>query len=208
MYKKIILVAAVILLAASCNKGGKSAGNDQSKDNQSAAQGQSSFKDLIAMGKPQKCSAWFTAKDVTSTGTIYLASQQMRGDFTAQVQGKTMQTHMIVKNQTVYTWVEGMGTTIGFQTSLHTSSSTSNTTQSRSVDVNQKVSYNCEAWTEDDSVFALPAGVTFTSTAAITPNGAAGKSESSATSSKSSQCSTCDNAGAGKAQCLAVLHCI
>src|SRR5690349_6298897 len=120
MKNKVLFAAvAILFLAAACNKGGnppKNSGDQKPEAAEQSAKGQSSFKDLMAMGKPLKCDATFTMKDTTSTGTIYVASGKMFGVFTAQVQGKTMQTHMIVVNQTVYTWIEGLGTTMAFKT--------------------------------------------------------------------------------------------
>src|SRR5690348_5372006 len=110
--KLLFLSVALLLLAAACNKGGNkgSAGQESNSNqtkNQTAKQGQGSFKELMASGQPQKCDSSFSSQGNTSTGTIYVAAGQMRGDFSTEVQGKTMQSHMIVKDQTVYNWVEG-----------------------------------------------------------------------------------------------------
>src|SRR6266404_1244169 len=193
MSKKILFVAAaVMLLAAGCGKQAAMKQDASTGDNGQAMKGESSFKDFLASGKSQKCDVSFKSADVSSSGTMYVASGKMRGDFTAQVSGKTVQSHMIVKDQTVYSWVEGLGVNAAFKTALNTSSS--NTSQSRSVDVNQKVSYTCQSWTEDDSMFALPAGVTLQSTAAMTPNGAAGNSSMQGSSDmKAQECTACNN---------------
>src|SRR6185369_6722066 len=131
MKNKILFAAmAILLLAAACNKGGNKTPDKpeaQKSDAEKSAKAHGSFKDLIAMGKPQKCDATFDTKGNASSGIIYTAGGKMRGDFSSQVDGKTMQMHMIVKDQTSYNWVEGMGTTMGFKTSLNTSNSAKNT---------------------------------------------------------------------------------
>lgn len=206
--KKLLFVAAAaLLLAAGC---GKQASNNppgaQTGNQQTMMKGEGSFKDFLAGGKSQKCEASFKSGDTTSSGTMYVASGKMRGDFSAQVQGKTMQSHMIVKDQTVYSWTEGLGLNAAFKTALNTSNT--NSSQSRSVDVNQKVSYACQSWTEDDSQFALPIGMTFSDTAAMMPGGAAGNPGSSQGSdAKNQQCLACNSAGSAKTQCLAALGC-
>ena len=204
MNKKVIVIAAAfVLLGAGC---AKKVEVKQQTTTEAGQQGESSFKDFLASGKSQKCEVSFKSADTTSSGTMYVASGKMRGDFSATVQEKSVQSHMIVKDQTVYSWVEGLGMSAGFKTSLNTSDA--NKAQSRSVDVNQKVSYTCQSWTEDDSMFTLPQGVNFNETSAITPNGAAGNSSGQASGSmKAQQCAACNNAGASKAQCLAALGC-
>ncbi len=215
MTKKIIILSlSILMLAAACKKGSKpvdnSENNSAKKGTEQNARGQGSFKDLMASGKPQKCETSYVSGNITSTGTTYVAGDKMRGDFSSEVEGKTTESHMIIRDQTVYTWIEVMGTTMAFKTSLNTSNAS--TTQTRSVDINQRVDYNCEDWTVDESMFVLPTGVTFQETSAITPNGAAGNSSgqgpgTSSPGSKAAACAACDNAGEGKAQCLVALQC-
>lgn len=211
MNKKMLVVAGMVLLAAGCSKAQPSAQTPTTQTTTQATastQGSASFKDMLAMGKSQKCDAQFTSGQTTSEGTIYLANGQMRGDFTAQDNGKTIQSHMIVKDQTVYSWMEGMGMNMAFKSALSANSQSSNNQQSSmSTDVNQKVNYNCQSWTEDDSMFALPTGITFSdSSSMMAPPAAA--SASIGASASASECAACNSVpAAAKAQCLAALKC-
>lgn len=216
MNKKLLLFAAgIILLAAAC---GKSANQVGSNDKNSApvsnnetvgAKGQGSFKDLIAMGRPLKCESNFTSEGNTSTGTMYVAGGKMRGDFSSQIAGKETQMHMLVKDQTSYTWIEGTGATMGFKMAITQNSPAQSGKTAKSVNVDQQVSYNCQSWAEDDNQFVVPSGVTFQDQSQMmqnlapktpTPNVGSGKNPAA--------CAACDSAPASaKAQCLAALGC-
>ena len=211
MQKKYLLTVAIALLAAACSKVPATQSTAPAAQNTPAqtVQGQGSFKDLLAMGKTLKCESGFTSQGNTSTGTMYVAGGKMRGDFSSQVEGKTMQMHMVVKDQTSYSWVEGLGQTMGFKSSITQSAPAQGSAPSKSVNIDQQVSYNCQPWSEDDSMFNLPSGVTFSDASqmaapahpiTITPPTGGGSQNSAA-------CAACNNAGSQKAQCLAALGC-
>jgi hypothetical protein len=151
-----------------------------------------SLKDLLSKGIAQSC----TFNSEGSTGTIYMSGGKVRGDFDATVEGQTMKSHMIVDNNTSYIWSDGSKTGIkmSFDPNATTSPATTDT-QSGSFDASTQMNYKCGAWIPDASLFALPAGVAFTSFNAPT-------------SGESSQCSYCDSlTGDSKSQCLTALKC-
>jgi hypothetical protein len=213
MKKNLFIAASILLLAASCGKTASpqpTAQPDNAKNEASAnTKGQGSFKDLIAMGKPLKCESSFTSEGNTSTGTMYVAGGKMRGDFNSQAQGKTMQTHMIVKDQTAYTWVEGLGASMAFKSSITQNNPTQNGTAPKSANVDQQVSYNCQSWGEDDSQFALPSGITFQDQSQMMQNLAPKiPAPDAQPGSNPAACAACNSAPASsKAQCLAALGC-
>lgn len=218
MNKRLLLVAVgIALLAAGCGKSSSPAAVDNqttpaASNNTATTQGQGSFKDLIGMGKPLKCDSSFTEQGNTSSGTMYLAGGKMRGDFSAQVQGKTMQSHMIVKDQTSYSWVEGLGTTMGFKMAINPSNTPQGQPASpsaKSVNMDQQVSYNCQPWTEDDSQFALPSGVNFQDESQMmAPKAPVTAAPPAPGGGNPAACAACNSAPASsKAQCLAALGC-
>lgn len=212
MNKRLLLFAAgIILLAAACGKSANQVGsNDKnsapvSNSETAGAKGQGSFKDLIAMGRPLKCESNFTSEGNTSTGTMYVAGGKMRGDFSSQIAGKETQMHMLVKDQTSYTWIEGAGATMGFKMAITQNNPAQSGKTAKSVNVDQQVSYNCQSWAEDDNQFVVPSGITFQDQSQmmqnLAPKSPAGSGQNSAA------CAACDQAGSGKAQCLAALGC-
>lgn len=173
-----------------------------------------SLKDLMMLGASQKCTVSFSNNNSQSQGTIYLSGGKMRGDFTAQVQGKAMVSHMINDGTTTYTWVDGMATGFKMQNQAAKASATPTGTmdnQHQSVDPNAKYNYNCSAWSADGSMFVQPSGINFSDMSSMMMNGSstgsAGASAGGSANSNASMCAACANAGTGKAQCLAALHC-
>jgi hypothetical protein len=118
-----------------------------------------SMKSLIASNTPQRCTFTDASSGANSSGTVYVASGQMRGDFTSTASGKTTQSHMVVMNETSYIWSDEMAN--GVKMSFADIQKPS-TQQNQSVDVNKEVDYSCGPWNRDTSMFSLPAGVTFT----------------------------------------------
>ena len=127
-----------------------------------AAAGPQSLKDLLGLGASRKC----TFSNAGSSGTIYVSSGKMRGDFISTVGGKNMTNHMMTQDKTSYVWVEGQ--TQGFKTTMDESMMQKPTTPAPQtpptqggVDINQKLNYQCESWSADSSMFSLPANVKF-----------------------------------------------
>jgi hypothetical protein len=211
MNKKLLLVsAAVLLLAASCSK--KTAQtNTPPAPQASTQQTDKSFRDFLAMGTPQKCDTSFTSGNTASQGTMYVANGKMRGDFNAQVSGQTVATHIIVSNSVTYTWLDNSST--GYKVAAN-SQATSTSNSTHAPDLNQKVTTSCQPWTEDDSVFNLPTGVTFSDVNSMNPgmmDSSTMHSTSSmqhSTSSNTAACGACNNLQEPqKSQCRAALYC-
>lgn len=125
-----------------------------------------SLKSLLAMNKSQKC----TFDVEASSGTSYISSGKMRGDFTAKTGGSTGTTHMIVDGQTSYVWMDGQ--TSGYKMDFSAMQSNSmkgdvNNTGQVNVDPNRDINYSCTNWSVDSSVFTLPANVKFTDMSAM-----------------------------------------
>ena len=121
-----------------------------------------SLKDLIALGVSQQCAFSQTVDNSSTSGTVFVGMGKMRGDFVSVASGQTVNAHMIADGQYTYTWIDGIA--MGFKMSLDQTAPASGTgaNQTGSPDLNQKLDYNCSAWTLDASKFTLPAGVTFT----------------------------------------------
>jgi hypothetical protein len=225
MKKIVIISAAVLLLAAGCSKSATVTSNTSATTqgaNQPASS-MTSLKALMASGSAQKCEVNFSNNNVSSQGTIYVAGGKMRGDFSAQNDGKTESTHMINDGTNVYTWVDGMSMAMKMSVSamqnMQAQASPSGTPapQQHSIDPNANYQYNCSPWSEDSSTFTPPTNINFTDDSQMmmnmnpaSANGAPasdGVSASASASMKAQECAACNNAGAAKAQCLASLHC-
>src|SRR5579863_2563832 len=117
----VIAVIVLLILAAGAYKlmhhmqaasqSGESA-NTQSQS-QPSAQKKSLF-DLFSMAGSQKCT--FSDSSNNSSGTVYISSGKMRGDFQSQNNGKAEVTHMINDGSYVYIWTDGQQS--GYKMSL------------------------------------------------------------------------------------------
>lgn len=215
MNKRVLFAAgAIALLAGAC--GAKTSVNTQTQTNTPAPQASPmSLKDLMAGGGAKTCTVTFAENNVSSQGTIHLAGGKMSGDFTATVNGKAQTSHMINDGTTVYTWVDGMASgfkmTVDVMKANKPSSTPQSSNQPKSIDQDAKYQYNCSSWTVDSSVFTPPSSVKFSDFSSmmlqIAPPTSAGAKASGGVSGSASACAACANAGAGKTQCLATLHC-
>ena len=91
----------------------------------------------------------------------------MRGDFTSVAAGKTILSHMIVKDNTSYMWSDAMPQ--GIKMSFDTVATQSDATPQSMVNPDAQVDYSCSAWDADTSMFVLPEGVTFQDMSAMMP---------------------------------------
>lgn len=153
---------------------------------------QKSLKDLIGLGSSQECSF----KDAAgNAGTVYVGSNKMRGNFTTAGAQGSISSHIIVDGQTTYMWLDGQNTGYKLAFDMNAPAAAEAEKQTgQNVDLDQKVDYNCKAWTVNSSVFALPSGITFTDFGSMMV--------------PSDKCAACDNVPASaQAQCKAALGC-
>lgn len=134
---------------------------NQAVGNQDSAPSRNSLKSLLT-GPNQKCTISGGTEGAQSDGTVYVASNRMRGDFSGSTESMgTVASHMIIKDDTVYTWMEGASE--GFKSSLASMENNQETEpqNSNSVDVNSEVTFDCSTWLVDASMFEAPASIEF-----------------------------------------------
>jgi hypothetical protein len=169
------------------------------------------LKNLIAMGGSNKCTFSSSTQNSQSDGVVYIANGQMRGDFTSVAAGKTIQSHMIVKDNTSYIWSDTAAQ--GFKMSFDAMATQNDANPQASVDPNAQVAYSCSSWGTDANMFVLPTNITFQDMSSLIPKGTSGANGTVQTGTSaqgvSAQCGACDAApdAATKAQCRAALHC-
>ncbi len=162
----------------------------------------SNLKDLLTKGLAQTCT--YSAEG--GSGKVYVAGGKVRGDFDTAAEGKTLKSHMIVKDNTSYIWTDDQKT--GFKmsfdpNSIDTSATADTSVTGQTANLNANYNYKCSTWLEDSSQFNLPSGVTFSSFEV--PSAPSGGSSGSAPSSSCSYCNALS--GDDKVQCLKALNC-
>lgn len=171
MKKKLplIIIGAVIIVGAILfflvfNKPAK---NTESVDNittESENSFSGSMKDLIGIGKSQKC----TYENSTGKGTLFVSpSGKVRGDFETYDEGKTSFGHIIADGDISYFWTDGetSGMKIVSETSPDSSENGSDFTSAQysGSGFDGDYSYKCSAWITDESKFTPPGDMKFQS---------------------------------------------
>src|SRR3989338_3918069 len=160
--------------------------------------GKMSMKSLLGRNISQECTFSSTENGSDTSGTVYVASGKMRGDFNSTINGKREVNHMIVTDNTSYVWGDSMAQ--GIKMSL--ADTTKQENNNNNVDVNKEADYSCKSWSADNNKFTLPAGISFSDMNAMM-NGAldkgmmdkkpAGSAPSGGTDIKAMQCGACDS---------------
>lgn len=195
MKKNYIIAIVVFLLVVSFGvyslNGKKTIQTENVKSQNTRSQ--KSLKDLLSLGKPQKC--------LLENGTIFMSDGKVRSDFSEN-------SHMLVLNNTSYIWSDdqksGIKTTFDIDSTPNPEAATpeAGARGTANFDFNSQNDYNCENWSEDLSIFELPKGVTFQDMSKlVNPVKPAGDSNSA-------QCGYCETLdGDSKTQCLKALSC-
>jgi hypothetical protein len=139
-------------------------------ENQETGSGMTSLKDLLSMGKNQKCTYKYSDPTTgTMEGVTYIStSGKMRGDYTGtDPAGKTFSGHMINDTQFMYTWSsqtpQGMKIPITEDMKKTVDDAQKNPQDyQKYVNTDAKMAYDCDNWNGDASVFTPPSDVQFT----------------------------------------------
>lgn len=119
-----------------------------------------SMQELMARGGSWKCDVSVTTEGITSTGTTYVAQGRVRADFVSEIpQVGKMESHMLMRDNTAYTWTSMMNQ--GFKFPIKGNEVEPEVSAEVAAQINQDYDYRCTAWPTDESVFALPSGITF-----------------------------------------------
>lgn len=142
--------------------------NDEKSGDQNSSQNseRTSLNGLLGQNKNVKCEFSQTDEQGSkSSGTVYVAGERMRGNFTVQVNGQAEQKSNILQDKEYnYIWAENE--TNGIKTKIvdveaATDQQASNG-QTQSIDQDTEYDYNCVDWSVDESQFQVPGGIQFT----------------------------------------------
>jgi len=203
-----VVIAVLVLLggwyfASNKKSSDKMMGNEEIVEESSS---QMSLKDLFMKGISQTCTFSLDDETYKSSGTVYVANGKMRGDFVYQVDGSEQVSHMLVMDETSYIWQDGQAQ--GYKVSFNETEPDTNSSEptNQTVDVNEKVDYNCKPGVAGTVTFELPSGVEFKAIDEMMREAKDKMMEGA--SDLSSQCSVCDSlTGESKTQCLTALNC-
>lgn len=119
-----------------------------------------SLQDLAKRSGDWKCTVDASTAQSVSSGVTYISGGKIRADFTTSVQGYgNVDSHMLADGTHVYSWSSMMPQ--GIKTAQTAAGQGGAETSGSGMDANQSYSYDCQPWTPEPSVFAVPAEVTF-----------------------------------------------
>lgn len=123
--------------------------------------------DLITSGVTQTCtfSIAATATSSSLTGTVYMESGKMRGDFVkTDLTNKVTNAHMIIIDGVDYLWSDSLSNGVKMDETLAFNSTT--LSEKVGIDMNQPTMYSCTSQIPDQSQFTLPTNIKFTDVSA------------------------------------------
>jgi hypothetical protein len=145
------------------------AGSVSTSNQASASAVRQTMHDLITSGATQTCAFSIAATATSSglSGTIYMASGNMQGDFIkTDTAGKVTNAHMIITGGMDYLWTDAVAK--GYKLSWSVAAnSTILSDRAGGVNINQPTAYSCSNWTADQSKFTIPANIQFTDITAM-----------------------------------------
>jgi uncharacterized protein YxeA len=146
--------------------------NEQQQTTESDSQTRTStLKDIVAQGS-KKCTYTFqgdaSKSEPSGSGIIYTANGNAGMDISAVVNGVSMVSKVVIKDNIYYGWVDGQPT--GLKMTFNDADAY-NTSVRQGVDINQEYNYTCENWNPDSAKFNVPANVQFTDLASLNTMG-------------------------------------
>lgn len=215
--KNIIIAVVVVIVLALVGGGiylnstkGKSADliNNVREGVQNAGESMTkgSIKGLLGTGKNVMC---VIDSGAGGASTVYVSGNNMRGDFTTVAGSTTTKSHMVQDGDYAYIWTDGAteGSKMNIkamQESAGNASSSGQSAQDVTADIDREVDMKCSAWNVDNSKFEVPTNVTFTDLSAMMEKMAPGAGGNAAPKMDSSYCNAIPDAQA-KADCISAL---
>lgn len=121
-----------------------------------------SFASLATRGGSWKCTVDTSTAQSVSSGVTYVSGGKVRADFTTSVQGYgAVESHMIADGEDVYTWSSMMPQ--GIKSKMTMQGTGGAETSGQGMNANMEYSYDCQPWSADSAMFAVPADITFRS---------------------------------------------
>lgn len=169
---KIIVIAIAALVAVGggayyvVNKNNEDQKSSSSEVSGQDSSGANTINGLLGQNKNVTCT--FSSTDSSgnqTSGTVYVAGERMRGDFTYQASGEAEQKSNVLRDSEYqYFWQEGSST--GFKSKIAEPEASegkdNENTQGQTVDQDAEYDFKCSDWSVDESKFNPPGEIEFT----------------------------------------------
>lgn len=176
----LVIISAILLSACTATppKGSENqAGENKTETEQSQS---SSLRDLIALGKNQKCVVTTSTTDeegikTDTISTIYISGKKMAQEVSVASSDKktpNVNMRMISDGEFMYSWnTESKNQGMKIKITEPSDGGVQNTNgQSGSVDLDNKFDMKCSGWLVDNGMFTIPSDVQFTDLSELMKN--------------------------------------
>jgi hypothetical protein len=209
------IMSAMGLSGCSANKQAATTVNQNAESKATPpAVSQETLRNLIAAGRTVSCT--YTDPAASTSGTMKVANNQVRGDFTITAEGANTTSHMISDGKIMYIWSDSQGN-LGMKYDLTTlptpgAGTLAPTGQAQPLDLDKQLDYQCSDWAADPTVFTPPANIQFQDLSSLMnnliPKVTGIPASDVKTPSNATACATCASlTGDAKTQCTQALGC-
>ncbi len=128
--------------------------------------GTGTLADFFARGESVRCTFTTDYEGVQSEGELWYSDERMRVESITQTAGETLTSSMINDGEQTYVWGSNAAGVQGMVFPSDMSDTTTpeaydNPQANPGVSMDQRVSYDCESWSVDNSLFVPPSDVDF-----------------------------------------------
>ena len=130
--------------------------------------GQGTFKTFLSLNKDLTCTFSGAEGSNSVKGIVYVSGSNMRADTTMTGTTTSREAHIIRNGDAMMMWSGTQGIKMSVS-DIDAASAKANSSASAqgSVDLNQKVNYNCVPWTPDQAQFSAPTAIKFLDMSAL-----------------------------------------
>lgn len=160
-----IVILVVIGIVAFLQMGKKSSSSNaptatsaQSESSVSSTSG--TLKDLFSGGKTVNCK--FSYPDNSMSGNVFVSGGKVRNEFTTTKDGKTTDGTVIYDGTYAYFWSSSSSQAIKYKMGSIEDMQKQAQGQAQTMDLSQKVNFDCSNWSVDNSKFVPPSNIQFT----------------------------------------------
>ncbi len=156
------LVVAILVVGGGAwyftsNSGGSS--STPIGTNNESTVGSGTFASLVGRVGSWKCDIKTYVENAPSEGTTYISDGKVRANFTSDVQGSSVVSHMISADGYVYTWSDAYPQ--GMKMKIPEGDQATQGSSQGTVSPDSPVDYSCAPTVADAGMFTPPADITF-----------------------------------------------
>lgn len=118
------------------------------------------IKSILEGGKTLKCAVDYSQEENGGKGTVYVAGKKMRADLISDLEGKTMESHVIYDENYSYIWSSNQADGVKMKITEEDLKE-SEEFKNESIDLEKEGKIQCSPWVSDNAKFNPPSNIKF-----------------------------------------------